>query len=125
MSRKKSAGWKLLFDGTTSDGWHGYGSKTIGTAWKTANGTLYLDANKDGTPKTGGDIVSDKEYRNFELQLDWKIDKNGNSGVIIYSNENKDKYRWMWKQDLRYRLLTTKVTPMEEYLNTRLVIYMI
>lgn len=93
---EKAAGWKLIFDGTSTDGWHAYGSKTIGTAWKTANGALYLDAAQDGTPKTGGDIVSDKEYRNFELQMDWKIDKAGNSGVCIYVNEDKDKYKWMW-----------------------------
>lgn len=93
---EKAAGWKLMFDGTSSDGWHAYGSRTIGTAWKTANGALYLDANKDGLPKTGGDIVSDKEYRNFELQIDWKIDKGGNSGICILINENKSKYGSMW-----------------------------
>ncbi len=93
---EKSAGWQLLFDGASTDGWHAYGSKTIGTAWKAVDGTLHLDTRPDGAPKTGGDIVSDKEYRNFELQLDWKIDKAGNSGVCIFINENKDKYKWMW-----------------------------
>ncbi|MEE6186394.1 family 16 glycoside hydrolase [Niabella digestorum] len=93
---EKAAGWQLLFDGVSTDGWHAYGSKTIGTAWKVANGTLYLDATKDGTPKTGGDIVTDKEYKNFELKLDWKIDKNGNSGICIYVHENKDRFKYMW-----------------------------
>lgn len=95
-AKEKAAGWKLLFDGTSTDGWHGYGSKSIGTAWKTANGNLYLDANKDGQPKTGGDIVTDKEYGNFEMHIDWKIDKNGNSGICIYSHEDKARYNWMW-----------------------------
>lgn len=95
-AKEKAAGWKLLFDGTSTDGWHAYGSKSIGTAWKTADGALYLDANRDGQPKTGGDIVSDKEYGNFELQIDWKIDKNGNSGICIYSHEDKARYEWMW-----------------------------
>ncbi|WP_114789170.1 DUF1080 domain-containing protein [Niabella yanshanensis] len=94
--KEKAAGWKLLFDGTSTDGWHAYGSKSIGTAWKTANGALFLDTNKDGEPKTGGDIVSDKEYGNFELQIDWKIDKNGNSGICIYSHEDRARYEWMW-----------------------------
>lgn len=95
-AKEKAAGWKLLFDGTSTDGWHAYGSKSIGTAWKTANGALFLDTNKDGQPKTGGDIVSDKEYGNFELQIDWKIDKNGNSGICIYSHEDRARYEWMW-----------------------------
>lgn len=93
---EKAAGWQLLFDGKTSDGWHGYGSKTIGTAWKTDNGTLYLDNTKDGSSKSGGDIVTDKEYGNFELQIDWKIDKNGNSGICFYSHEDRERYQWMW-----------------------------
>lgn len=95
-SAEKMAGWQLLFDGVSTDGWHAYGSKTIGTAWKISDGAIYLDANKDGTPKTGGDIVTDKEYKNFELQLDWKIDKKGNSGICFYVHENKDKYKHMW-----------------------------
>lgn len=95
-AKEKAAGWKLLFDGTSTDGWHAYGSKSIGTAWKTASGALFLDTNKDGQPKTGGDIVSDKEYGNFEMQIDWKIDKNGNSGICIYSHEDKARYEWMW-----------------------------
>ncbi len=95
-AQEKKEGWQLLFDGTSTDNWHAYGSKTIGTAWKLSNGILYFDASKEGTPKSGGDIVSDKEYKNFELQIDWKIDKGGNSGICIYVNENKTKYNWMW-----------------------------
>lgn len=91
-----SQGWKLLFDGTSSDGWHAYGSKTIGTAWKISDGTIYFDAENNGQPKTGGDIVTDNEYGNFELQLDWKISKGGNSGVCIYIHEDRSKYQWMW-----------------------------
>ncbi|MFT3903806.1 MAG: DUF1080 domain-containing protein [Niabella sp.] len=93
-----SAGWKLLFDGASSDGWHAYGSKTIGNAWKSLNGTLYLDAyNKEGNQvKSGGDIVSDEIYGDFEMQLDWKISKGGNSGIIIYCQEDRSKYATMW-----------------------------
>ncbi|GAB3429980.1 3-keto-disaccharide hydrolase [Niabella aquatica] len=110
-SEEKAAGWKLMFDGISSDGWHAYGSKTIGTAWKTANGALYLDANNDGRPKTGGDIVSDKEYRNFELQIDWKIDKGGNSGICIYINENKDKYNSMWNTGPEMQIVDNEGHP--------------
>lgn len=110
-SQEKAAGWQLLFDGVSSDGWHAYGSKTIGTAWKIANGTLYFDANKDGQPKTGGDIVSDKEYKNFELQLDWKIDKAGNSGVCIYVNEDKSRYASMWNSGPEIQIVDNEGHP--------------
>ncbi len=110
-AKEKAEGWQLLFDGTSTDGWHAYGSKTIGTAWKVANGTIFLDATKDGTPKTGGDIVSDKEYQNFELQLDWKISKAGNSGICIYANENKAQYDWMWSTGPEIQIVDNEAHP--------------
>lgn len=95
-AKERTDGWQLLFDGTSTDGWHAYGSRTIGTAWKVENGAIWLDKNKDGQPKSGGDIITDKEYSNFELQIDWKISKGGNSGICIFINENKDKFKYMW-----------------------------
>lgn len=96
---EKAAGWKFLYDGTSTDGWHAYGSRTIGTAWKSVNGTLFLDAEskKDFKVNTGGDIVTDEEFGNFELKLDWKISKNGNSGICFYIKEDRTKYQWMWQ----------------------------
>src|SRR5688500_16217532 len=41
---EKTQGWQLLFDGTTTSGWHTYGKTTMGKAWKAENGTLRLDA---------------------------------------------------------------------------------
>ncbi len=111
--KEKAAGWALLFDGTTTDGWHAYGSRTIGNAWRVANGTLYLDAtNKDGWQiKSGGDIVTDEEYGNFELQLEWKIEKGGNSGICIYINEDKNKYPYMWSTGPEMQILDNNGHP--------------
>jgi hypothetical protein len=77
--QEKKEGWKLLFDGSSTKGWHEYGKKTAGTAWKTDNGTLHLDA----TDTTGADLVTNDEYANYDLKLEWKISKNGNSGIIF------------------------------------------
>ncbi len=91
-------GWTLLFDGKTTAGWHTYGKQTIGKAWKVEDGTLRLDAasKKDWQTEEGGDIVTDKEYENFHLKLDWKIAPNGNSGVMFYVNEDAAKYSEPW-----------------------------
>jgi len=72
-----------LFDGTTTTGWHSY-LKTGPGAWKVVDGALQLD------PKAPdqGDLVTDKEYENYELKLEWKIAEGGNSGIIFGVHED-------------------------------------
>lgn len=84
--------WVKLFDGKTTAGWHTYGNAEAGAGWKVEDGALYLDAsNKDQTQR--GDIVTNEEYDNFHLKLEWKISKNGNSGVIFYVHEDTTQYK--------------------------------
>ncbi|MEJ7823398.1 MAG: DUF1080 domain-containing protein, partial [Chitinophagaceae bacterium] len=87
-------GWKLLFDGKTTNGWHGYGKQTVPKIWKAENGTLRLDAasRKNFTTDEGGDIVTDDEFDNFHLKLEWKISRKGNSGIMFYVHEDTAKY---------------------------------
>lgn len=92
-------GFVALFDGKTTTGWHTYGKQGIGKAWKVADGALYLDAaaKKDWQTAEGGDIVTDAEFDNFHLKLDWKVAPGGNSGVIFYINEDLSKYQYPWQ----------------------------
>ena len=90
--KEKNDGWQLLFDGKTTRGWHSYGKSTAGSAWKVENGTLHLDAASKKGGAQGGDLVTDEEFDNFDLKLEWKISKNGNSGVMIYVKEDAAKY---------------------------------
>lgn len=89
-------GWISLFDGKTTNGWHAYNKTGIGKAWKVEDGALRLDAasKKEGQTE-GGDIVTDQEFEDFHLKLDWKISPKGNSGVIFYSKEDP-QYAQMW-----------------------------
>jgi hypothetical protein len=93
--QEKADGWQLLFDGEAIKGWHTYGGAGVGAAWKIADGALYLDTSskKDGKVVGGGDLVTDEEYENFDLKLEWKISKNGNSGIIFYVHEDTMKYK--------------------------------
>lgn len=92
---EKNNGWQLLFDGKTTNGWHTYGKQTIGKAWKAEDGTLHLDAasKKNYSTDEGGDIVTNEEFGNFDLKLEWKISKNGNSGIMFYVKEDATKYQ--------------------------------
>lgn len=97
--KDKADGWQLLFDGQSTKGWHKYGGKPVGSAWKIADGTLYLDSaiKENWQIKDGGDIISDEEFENFHLKLEWKIAKDGNSGIIFYIHEDTVKYKWPWE----------------------------
>lgn len=80
--QEKADGWILLFDGKTTAGWRNFNSSTIGQAWKVENGELYLESNK--VERGGrGHIITDAEFENFELSLEWKIDSCGNSGIVF------------------------------------------
>jgi hypothetical protein len=84
--KEKDNGWKLLFDGKTTDGWHAYKGKEVGDKWKVIDGALVLDQ-KGG--KRGGDIVTDGEYGDFELAIEWKVTKGANSGIMYRVSEEK------------------------------------
>ena len=85
---EQSAGWRLLFDGKTFNGWRGLGYDTVPSAhWKIENGTIRKLADgqvprlPDGQPAAGGDLMTKDTFRDFELTWEWKISPAGNSGV--------------------------------------------
>jgi len=81
-----AAGWKLLFDGTTFAGWHGYKKKSLpGTGWTIENGCMKCIA-KGG----GGDLATNEQYGDFELTFEWKVSPGANSGVMYRVSEDKD-----------------------------------
>ena len=83
--QEKADGWKLLFDGKTTDGWRNFKKKTISAGWRVIDGALCrLD-------KTAGDIISDGQYDNFILELDYKVPHGANSGVMHACSEDQGK----------------------------------
>ena len=86
---EKKDGWKLLFNGTSTAGWHTYNKKAFGPAWRIVDGTLFCDSTVKIPKGEEGDICTVKEYENFDLKYSWKIAKNGNSGVMFLVQESK------------------------------------
>lgn len=89
----KQRGWISLFDGKTTNGWTSYGKPAAGEAWKAENGVLFLDASVKGK---GGDLIHEMELENFHLKLEWKISKDGNSGIIFWAQNDPQKYKYVW-----------------------------
>ena len=80
---EKRGGWKLLFDGKTTDGWRNYRKEEMGGGWAVADGVL--ERVNDGA----GDIVTTEQFENFELSLEYRISKGGNSGLMFHVTENE------------------------------------
>ena len=112
---EKAAGWKMLFDGNSTKGIRNYQKETIGSSWKVSNGELFLDSEKKEEggwqAKDGGDIlITDKEYENYELNLEWKISNCGNSG-IIYNVVESEEYGYVWMTGPEMQILDNTCHP--------------
>jgi hypothetical protein len=71
---ERQAGWRLLFDGRTLDGWRGYRQEEP-RGWEVVDGMIRRSG-------PGGDIVTDEIFHDFELTADWKVEEGGNSGIF-------------------------------------------
>lgn len=94
-------GWQLLFDGKTTKGWHKFNEEGMTDGWIAVNGEL-VALGKGGD--IGGDIVSDNDFTNFDLKLEWKISPEGNSGIFYHVNEGKE-YKALYYTAPEYQLI--------------------
>lgn len=83
---EKKQGYTLLFDGQTMNGWRTYQNKK-NDSWAVNNGTLYC---KGSVSDHGAraDLMTNDEYENFDLSIDWKISPKGNSGILYMVKED-------------------------------------
>jgi len=89
-SSKKDSDWIYLFDGETTNGWRAYNGETIPDKWAAVDGNLTFDTELklEEEWSGGGDIIYHKEqFEYFELYLEWKLPKGGNSGVFYHVQE--------------------------------------
>ncbi len=80
---EKADGWKLLFDGTSTDAWIGFRKDHLPEAWQAVDGTLTRI-------EKAGDIVTKESFGDFELSLDWKISEGGNSGIFFRVTDEEE-----------------------------------
>jgi hypothetical protein len=80
---ERADGWRLLFDGESTTGWRGFRMDAMPDGWSVQDGVLEFGGR-------GGDIVTDEEFGDFELVLDWRVGPAGNSGIFYRVNEDVD-----------------------------------
>jgi hypothetical protein len=107
-----SQGWLLLFNGKTGEGWRGLNKPDFPAGWIIEDGTLKCVGSGMGEAgaANGGDIIyATRQFSNFDLKLDWKISKGGNSGVFYLGQEKKGME--IWRTAPEFQLLDNENHP--------------
>lgn len=81
-----SAGWRLLFDGKTFDGWRGFRQDGVPSGWRIEGGVLGFDP--DSVQGERADLITVEQFSDFELELEWAISEGGNSGIFFHVTED-------------------------------------
>jgi hypothetical protein len=91
---EKRVGWKLLFDGRTTQGWRGFRRKAFpAECWEVQNGALRRRGHNAEPMQWCGDLITTDQYENFLLEFEWRISKGGNSGVKYLVLEDRP-FEW-------------------------------
>jgi 3-keto-disaccharide hydrolase len=90
--REAGEGWKLLWDGKTTNGWRSARSDSFPSrGWEIGNGVLKVLPGQGAESAYGGDIITTATYSNFELQVDFRITRGANSGIKYFVNPDLNK----------------------------------
>jgi hypothetical protein len=82
-AEERAAGWRLLFDGKTTRGWRGFRKDHMPDGWQVIKGCLVRMG-------PGGDIITEQQFDDFELTLEWRISPGGNSGIFFRVSEEEN-----------------------------------
>lgn len=83
--REQEGGWKLLWNGKNSKGWRSIKSQIFPSkGWTMKGGVLSVEKSDGGESTNGGDIITQEKYKNFILEIDFKITEGANSGIKYF-----------------------------------------
>jgi Domain of Unknown Function (DUF1080) len=86
---EKRAGWKLLWDGKTTKGWRSAKAAAFPKqGWSISDGVLTVEKAAGGEATNGGDIITTRDYRSFELSIDFRLTPGANSGIKYFVDPN-------------------------------------
>ncbi|HEV7621036.1 MAG TPA: DUF1080 domain-containing protein, partial [Flavisolibacter sp.] len=104
-TQERREGWKLLFDGKSIKGWRTYQNKPA-DSWIAEDETLHCQG-KDKA-KVRGNLITNDQYENFELSIDWKLTPYGNSGILYLVSE---QYKEPYLSGPEYQIIDDKGYP--------------
>lgn len=101
--QEKTDGWQLLFDGKDLKGWHSFRQHGTGKDWSVQDGAIRLKKNNSDPAADYADLVTDQEFANFDLKLQWKAEPCIDSGVMFYVQESP-KYKQTYDTGLEMQI---------------------
>ena len=113
-------GYYVLFDGTSLNGWRGYGKDNVPSRWTVEDGCIKFSGTGTGEGQTGegGDLIFARKFKNFILEIEWKVSKGGNSGIFYLAQEVKtvredgsEKYEPIYISSPEYQVLDNANHP--------------
>lgn len=84
---EKVAGWRLLFDGKTFNGWRGFRNDNVPAGWAVEDGCIKKVPAQGELGQAGGDLITVDQFDNFEFSVEWKLSKGANSGIKYLISE--------------------------------------
>jgi hypothetical protein len=85
---EEDAGWRLLFDGKSFNGWRGFHSDKVPAGWTVEDGCIKKIPGRGELGQAGGDMITVDQYENFEFSIEWKLAKGSNSGIKYLISES-------------------------------------
>ncbi len=89
MEKNKEGKWIVLFDGSSMNGWKAYNGEGVPEAWTIEDGAMVLNPPKTRPEGANYNLVTENEYKDFVLSLEWRISEGGNSGIMWGISEDK------------------------------------
>ena len=105
--KEKAAGWQLLWDGSTTEGWHGYNLKVFPDCWAIEEGALTMNSKGSSEDQ---DIITNRKYKNFALSLEYKLTRAANSGIIFQVAEDP-KYKFPYETGPEFQVIDHQNWP--------------
>ncbi|WP_255364549.1 DUF1080 domain-containing protein [Luteibacter sp. UNC138MFCol5.1] len=108
------AGFTSLFDGKTLAGWHSFGQKGAAKNWTVVDGMIHFQRNRKADAQDVADLVTDKEYENFHLKLEWKMTPCADAG-IMFNVQESPKYHQTWETGPEMQIADLVCTKPDSY----------
>lgn len=106
----KPGDWKVLFDGTSFDGWKGYNQEGIPDSWIIEDGAMVLEPPESRPEGANYNLVTNDEYTDFVLSLEWRISEGGNSG-FFWGIQEDEKYKEPYETGPEIQILDNAKHP--------------